>query len=111
HGGNVVYALCLIAQAEPFKVGHEEEPVLSVKHFWDLNRAAQRKAVLVPLERRGNGHRFGKAERARVQSVVSQELEDRAMVFVRAAFGRDIDLAHFAAELSRINSSSSFELL
>src|SRR5207249_4056919 len=49
-----VVRLALVAQLEPFVVGHKEQPVFAVVELGNPDRPAYREAVLIPLKGRGN---------------------------------------------------------
>jgi hypothetical protein len=111
HARRAEYDLLLVAEPEPFVVGHEEQLVRAVEQLRNRNRSAQRKAVLIPLERRCLGLDSGELIGRRVERVVADELEDRPVIRVRAALGRDVDLCDLAPEFRRIHTGLHLEFL
>src|SRR5690349_17082848 len=83
----------------------------AVEQLRNNNRTAERESVLIPFERRRRRYGCRKCERPGIEIIVTEKLEDGAVVGVGARFGRDIDLARFAAEFSGIDARLNLELL
>ena len=88
-------------------IGEEERAAVAVVEARDHQRAANRAAELMPVERRHRilderavrGHDFAHEEVAGVERVVAHELVGRAVQLVGARFGRHRDHAGAAPEL------------
>ena len=111
HRGHGEEALFLIAKPEAFVIPHEEELVFAVEPLAELNGTAEREPVLIPLERTRRGHTAGKRVRQRVEFVVAQKFEDRAVIRVAARLGRHAHLAQLAPKLGRVHPGLHFEFL
>src|SRR5207253_8957084 len=110
-GGHAKHLLRLIAQPEPFVIGHEEQAVSAIEDFWNLDRTAQCKAELVPLKRRGGGHAAREGVGTGVESAVAKKLKHRAVVSIRSAPSRDVDLGGFTPEFGGIDAGLHLEFL
>src|SRR5262249_46068796 len=118
--GQVVAAPQNLAIPIAFPVSHKEGAlaVLVADRPEELlrqpDRAAEREAVLIPFERllrRVLCAHAGEVVGARIQRVIAQKLEERAVIVARAGFGRDVDLRRSAPELRREDARLHLELL
>ena len=103
---------------QPRVVGEEERPVVAVVEPGDHDGAAGRAAELVPVERRlgidlqravGERH-LPHEEVARIERVVAEVLEHRAVQHVASRLRRDRDDAGAAPELGREDPGQHLEL-
>ena len=97
-----------LAQALP--VEHEEQPVAAVQQVGDDDRAAQRRAVLVALERRDRPIVAIEVVLG-VERRMARELEHRAMELVGARLGGGVDLRDGPAVLGVEQAGEDVELL
>jgi hypothetical protein len=109
--GHVTEQLDLFPLPEALEIGHEEQPVAPVEQSRNPDRTAQSKPVLVPAKRRARRARFGERIGLRIQIGVPEEFEDRAVEPIAPRLGRDVNLAHLAAEFRRIHAALNLELL
>ena len=111
HGRHTEQALLLIAETKTFVIAHEEQLVFSVEPLAELDRTAEREPVLIPLKwtlfRRG----ARKSIWQRIEFVVAQKFEHRAVIRVAARLGRHAHLAQLAPKLGRVHAGLHFEFL
>src|SRR5207247_1603346 len=91
-------------------IGEEERAVVPVVETRDDERATQRPAELMVIERRLGRWLGFREEVTRVERIVPKELECRAGQFVAARFGGDRDHAGAPAELRRKDARQHLEL-
>ena len=96
--------------AQPFPVEQEEQLVAAVQQLGNDDRAADRRAVLVALERRDRPIVAIEVV-LRVERRMARELEDRAVQLVGARLGRGVDLRDRPAVLRVEQAGDDVELL
>ena len=96
--------------AQPFPVEQEEQPVAAVQQLGNDDGAADRRAVLVALERRDRPIVAIEVV-LRVERRMARELEDRAVQLVGARLRRGVDLRDRPAVLRVEQAGEDVELL
>src|SRR5262249_40174691 len=81
------------------------------EYLRNLDRPAQHETVLVAHERVLQHRSAGERIVQRVELRVTEELEQRAVIGVRAGLRRDVHLARSSSELGRIPARRHLELL